>query len=84
MPGKELAASKINAFFFLLTYGSWKKEGKCSFIDLLSRPSKKGERSQKKVSMLPPDPSPAVKSPPWIMKSLITRWNLLPLYPYPL
>lgn len=84
MPGKELAASKINAFFFFLTYGSWKKEGKCSFIDLLSRPSKKGERSQKKVSMLPPDPSPAVKSPPWIMKSLITRWNLLPLYPYPL
>jgi len=28
----------------------------------------------------PPVPSPRVKSPPWIMKSLITRWNLLPLY----
>lgn len=25
-------------------------------------------------------PSPRVKSPPWIIKSLITRWNLLPLY----
>ena len=29
--------------------------------------------------LLPPLPSPAVKSPPWIMKSLMTRWNLLPL-----
>ena len=28
---------------------------------------------------LPPVPSPRVKSPPWIMKSLITRWNLLSL-----
>lgn len=26
---------------------------------------------------LPPVPSPRVKSPPWIMKSLMTRWNLL-------
>ena len=34
-----------------------------------------------KLSCLPPVPSPRVKSPPWIMKSLITRWNLLPLYP---
>lgn len=34
-------------------------------------------------SMLPPVPSPRVKSPPWIMKSLITRWNLLPLKPNP-
>jgi cyclophilin family peptidyl-prolyl cis-trans isomerase len=24
-------------------------------------------------------PSPLVKSPPWHMKSVITRWNLLPL-----
>lgn len=32
---------------------------------------------------LPPVPSPRVKSPPWIMKSLITRWNLLPLKPNP-
>ena len=29
---------------------------------------------------LPPVPSPLVKSPPWIIKSLITLWNLLPLY----
>ena len=29
---------------------------------------------------LPPVPSPRVKSPPCIMKSLITRWNVLPLY----
>ncbi len=29
---------------------------------------------------MPPVPSPRVKSPPWIMKSFITRWNLLPLY----
>ena len=31
-------------------------------------------------SSLPPVPSPRVKSPPCIMKSLMTRWNLLPLY----
>lgn len=31
----------------------------------------------------PPVPSPLVKSPPWIMKSLMTLWNLLPLYPSP-
>lgn len=32
---------------------------------------------------LPPVPSPLVKSPPWIIKSLMTLWNLLPLYPSP-
>merc|ERR1719339_928692 len=32
---------------------------------------------------LPPVPSPLVKSPPCSMKSLITLWNLLPLYPSP-
>ena len=31
----------------------------------------------------PPVPSPLVKSPPWIMKSLMHRWNLLFLYPNP-
>lgn len=31
------------------------------------------------ITTYPPVPSPAVKSPPWIMKSLMTRWNLLPL-----
>merc|ERR1711920_188479 len=31
----------------------------------------------------PPVPSPLVKSPPWIMNDLITRWNLDPLYPKP-
>lgn len=28
----------------------------------------------------PPVPSPRVKSPPWIMKRLMTRWNTEPLY----
>ena len=28
-------------------------------------------------------PSPLVKSPPWSIKSLITRWNFDPLYPSP-
>ena len=34
---------------------------------------------QVSVAILPPVPSPLVKSPPWIIKSLMTLWNLLPL-----
>ncbi len=37
----------------------------------------------KMYNNLPPVPSPLVKSPPWIMKSGITLWNLEPLYPSP-
>jgi hypothetical protein len=29
----------------------------------------------------PPVPSPLVKSPPWIMKFLMTRWKVDPSYP---
>ena len=48
-------------------------------LNLLHKPAERLLAVSCWVSFPPPVPSPTVKSPPWIMKSLMTLWNFVPL-----